>query len=342
MDVITSITNIVNNNQITGTIASVILITLAGYLLTLTKVFTATFEQQITKLILTLSVPALSFASFMQPLNRQLLHEGIIVICWGFALYILLLILSPLAYFFLTDRLKRKILGIITVFGSTTIFGLPIAGAIYGPKGIIYASLFNIAYRLLLYTYVYAVMAQSGLRRGTWRKIIFNPIVIATLLGLICWLTQDLVPHLVIAHHPVAFFRIDQTAPWLFIPLKYLADLTAPLSWLAIGCTLGKINFRAIILDKLVWYYATFKSLIVPLFCLLVLLLSQHCRVFAISNTAIATVVLLMVSPTSTIPVTYAIRYNCFPTLTAKCAMISNIFAIITLPLWVVVLSDLH
>ncbi|MCC6117810.1 AEC family transporter [Lactiplantibacillus plantarum] len=342
MNISTTIANILSNNQVTGTIASVILLTLIGYFLTVIKVFTTAFEQQLTKLILTLSVPALSFASFLQPLNHQLLHEGIAVIVWGFLLYIALLVVSPLAYFFLRDRFKRKILSIITSFGSTTIFGLPIAGAIYGAKGIIYASLFNIAYRLLLYTYVYIVMANNQLQQGTLRQIFLNPIVIATLLGLLCWLTQDWLPHLIINHRSVALFRIDQTAPWLYTPLRYLADLTAPLSWLVIGCTLGKIHFRQIILDKLAWYYAAIKSLLVPLACLALLLLSQHYQILAISSTAIATAVLLMSSPTSTIPVAYSIRYNCFPELTAKCSMLSNISSIIVLPLWIAILSFLH
>ena len=342
MSINNTITTIISNHQVTGTIAAVILITLAGYFLTLQKVFSKAFEEQITKLILTLSVPALSFISFMQPLNRQLLSEGITSICWGFFLYVALLVIAPLAYFFLSDHFKRKVLGIITVFGSTTIFGLPIAGAIYGAKGIIYASLFNIAYRLLLYTYVNIVMAHQRLQRGTLRQIILNPIVIATLLGLFCWLCQDWAPQIIINHQSVAFFRIDQTASWLYQSLKYLADLTAPLSWLIIGCTLGQLPLKQIIFDKLAWYYAVLKSLVVPLICLLILLLSQHYQVFAISNVAIATAVLLMISPTSTIPVAYSISYNCFPEITAKCSMISNISSIISLPFWVGALSLLH
>lgn len=330
---------IANSGQVTGTISAVILLTLTGYLLTITNVFTAAFEQQITKLILTLAVPALSFTSFMQPLNHQLLREGLTVILWGFILYISLLAVTPLFYFFLNDSFKQKILSIITVFGSTTIFGLPIAGAIYGVKGVIYASLFNIAYRLLLYTYVYAIMAQHHFHHGTFRQIILNPIVIATLLGLGCWLVQDSVPQLLISHHYFAFFRIDKTAPWLFIPLRYLADLTAPLSWLAIGCALGKISFRQIISDKLAWYYAVAKSFAVPLCCLLVLLSSRHFHFLAISRIAIASAVLLMASPTSTVPVTYAIRYNCFPAMTAKCSMVSNIVSVFLLPLWISILG---
>ena len=337
-----SLLTVLHNPQVTSTIAAIILITLTGYFLTLKGIFTVELEQQLTKLILTLSVPALSFISFMQPLDSKLLHEGIAVILWGFILYIVLLLIIPVAYPFIKSTEQKQVLGIITVFGSTTIFGLPIAGAIYGPKGIIYASLFNIAYRLLLYTYVYIAMAHQQIKRNTIHKLFFNPIVIATLLGLACWLCQKWAPQILVNHHSVAFYRIDQTASWLYQPLKYLAGLTAPLSWLIIGCTLGNLPFRQIILDKLAWYYTIIKSILVPLICCLVLILSYHLHLMAISTTAIATVTLLMTSPTSAIPVAYSISYHNFPQTTSKCAMISNIIAILFLPFWITLLSTMH
>lgn len=339
MNIITSLLTVLHNNQVTGTVAAVIIITLAGYLLTLRGVYTAELEQQLTKLIMTSSVPALSFIAFMQPLNARLLREGVAVILWGFLLYVGLLFLTPSFYSFTHHHEQKKVLGIITVFGSTTIFGLPIAGAIYGAKGIIYASLFNIAYRLLLYTYVYIAISRQQLKRRTIRRIFFNPIVIATLLGLTCWLLQTWAPQVLVGHQEVAFYRIDLTAPWLYQTLKYLADLTAPLSWLIIGCTLGNLPFRQIILDHLAWYYAIIKSVLVPLTCLLILLLSQHIHLLTVSTTAIATATLLMTSPTSTIPVAYSISYHNFPQTTAKCSMVSNISSIIALPFWITVLS---
>lgn len=339
MSISTSLFTVLHNAQVINTLSAVVLITLTGYFLTLSGIFNKEFEQQLTKLILVLAVPALSFISFMQPLNPKLLHEGISVIVWGFLLYIGLLFLTPFAYPFIHSRNQKQVLGIISVFGSTTIFGLPIAGAIYGPKGIIFASLFNIAYRLLLYTYVYIAMAHQEIQRGTLRQVFLNPIVIATLLGLVCWLFQDWVPQITISGSSVAFYRIDLTVPWLYRTLKYLADLTAPLSWLIIGCTLGKLPFRAIILDKLAWYYAMIKTIIVPLTCYFVLWLTRYLHLMPISSIAIATIVLLMASPTSTIPVAYSISYHNSPQTTAKCSMISNITAILVLPFWIMVLN---
>lgn len=339
MNITNSFLTVLHNNQITGTVAAVIIIILAGYFLTLQGIFTSELEHQLTKLILTLSVPALSFIAFLQPLDTHLLREGVIIIMWGFILYIGLLFITPWLYPFVHQQSQRRVFGIITTFGSTTIFGLPIAGAIYGAKGIVCASLFNIAYRILLYTYVYMVMAHRQLKQGTIRKIFVNPIVIATLLGLCCWLLQNEAPQILVNHQSVAFYRIDLTAPWLYRPLKYLADLTAPLSWLIIGCTLGNLPFKQIILDKIAWYYAVVKSVLVPLFCLLILLLGQHMHLLAISTTAIATATLLMTSPTSTIPVAYSINYHNFPKTTAKCSIVSNISSIIILPFWITVLN---
>ncbi|PMB83061.1 hypothetical protein CK797_02120 [Limosilactobacillus pontis] len=171
-------------------------------------------------------------------------------------------------------------------------------------------------------------------------KIIANPIVVATLLGLLCWLCQPLAPHVLIGHHEVAFYRIDQTAPWLYYPLQYLANLAAPLSWLLVGCTLGSyLSLGKILTDRLAWYYGLIKSLLVPAICLGSVLASQAMGVRPVSVTGIMAITLLMASPTSTIPVVYSVNYHQYPLMTAKCSIVSNITSIIFLPIWLIILD---
>ena len=52
-----------------------------------------------------------------------------------------------------------------------------------------------------------------------------------------------------------AFLRIDKTAPWLFKAITYLADLSSPLAWLAIGITLGNISLGEPL--KIRWFGTT-------------------------------------------------------------------------------------
>ena len=340
MDIWYELLRIIANAKVIGIIASVVLITGLGYVLTSRHVFSARFADELSQLVLVIAVPALAFNSFMQPLAAGTLKQGVVLVVWGIVLYAVLLVISPFAYWWVSSADQRGILGIITTFGSTTVFGIPIVGALAGAHGVVYASLFNIAYRILLYTYVYIRMSKQPVTLRQMVKIIVNPIVVATLLGLLCWLCQPLAPHVLIGHHEVAFYRIDQTAPWLYYPLQYLANLAAPLSWLLVGCTLGSyLSLGKILTDWLAWYYGLIKSLLVPAICLGSVLASQAMGVRQVSVTGIMAITLLMASPTSTIPVVYSVNYHQYPLMTAKCSIVSNITSIIFLPIWLIILD---
>lgn len=138
----------------------------------------------------------------------------------------------------------------------------------------------------------------------------------------------------------ITFYRIDITAPWLYQPLKYLASLAAPLSWLLIGCTMGaQRSLKASLIDPLTWYYGIQKSFLVPAICLGATLAGRIIGLDSISLTGIASITILMSSPTSTIPVIYSLNYHQYPLMTAKCSIVSNITSIIALPFWLIILK---
>ena len=118
----------------------------------------------------------------MQPINQKSLHQVMGVLVWGILVYIILIFLTPLMYP-KQNKSKRDVMAILTTFGSTTFFGIPIVGAIFGPEGVIYSSIFNIGYRIFLYSYAYIKMSGLKMEVSNIKKMFLNPIVIATFLG---------------------------------------------------------------------------------------------------------------------------------------------------------------
>lgn len=71
--------------------------------------------------------------------------------------------------FFLSyNKDKQDVLRVLTIFGSTTFFGIPIVAAIYGPTGVMYSSIFNIGYRIFLYSYGYIKMSGLKMELKNW------------------------------------------------------------------------------------------------------------------------------------------------------------------------------
>lgn len=158
MNIGNAVVSTFTNQGIVSAIASTIFIILLGFYLRKNGTFGPDFGKVLTKVVLAVAIAALSFNSFMQPINDESMHQGLGILLWGFIIYIILIFVAPLLYS-RKDMDKREVMGILTTFGSTTFFGIPIVGAIYGPKGVLYSSIFNIGYRIFLYSYAYIKMS---------------------------------------------------------------------------------------------------------------------------------------------------------------------------------------
>ncbi|GEO67188.1 AEC family transporter [Levilactobacillus spicheri] len=351
MSVLKAVESTFTSAAIISSITSTIFIILLGFYLRRKGTFGENFGKVLTKVALSAAIPALAFNSFMQPMDGDAFRQGMGVLVWGIVIYILLIFVTPFLYQrYVKD--EREVLAILTTFGSTTFFGIPIVGAVFGAKGVMYSSIFNIGYRIFLYSYAYIKMSGLKMEGKNIKKMFMNPIVIATFLGLFMWLGQHMVPQVTVHAvvngvqtsqlTQVAFYRIDQTALWLYKPLTYLANLSSPLAWLAIGVTLGSISFKDAASDKTPWYYAFNKVVIVPLLNLVILYLLSVTGILPLSYVAVATIVVMMATPTASVASAYAISFDRQALMASNASLISTILAVVMMPVWIAVLEVIN
>lgn len=344
MDISQALFKTFTDMNIISSITSTLFIILLGFFLRKKNIFSDQFGKMMTKIVLSVSLPALAFNSFMAPIDDQTLKHGLAVLIFGILIYIILIFVSKLFYLGY-DYDRQTVLSVLTTFGSTTFFGMPIVAAIYGPKGTMYASIFNIGYRIFLYSYAYIVMSGLKMTKKNIRQMFLNPVVLATFLGLILWIIQPYMPTLTGLNPEthkavtVAFYRIDVTAPWLFKPLTYLASLSSPLAWLAIGSTLGEISFKSAAKNKTSWYYTAIKTIVVPAINLALLFVLTVTKILPVSQVAMATILIMMATPTAAVAASYAIGFDREAVLTSNASFISTIGAVIMVPIWIVIIS---
>lgn len=332
------LTEILKNKNIVGAISSSILIILFGFYLRRKEIFKDSTAKILTDVILSASLPALAFNAFMQDINKTSLMQGINLLIWGFAIYIILIFITKLIYIKYNGD-KKVVLEILTTFGSTTFFGIPIISAVYGATGVMYASIFNIAYRVFLYSYAYIKMSGIKADKNNIKQMFLNSIVLATFLGMFIWVFQDSLPHVTIGEKSYAFLRIDKTAFWLFKPMTYLAALSSPLAWLAIGAKLADISLVEAISSRDSWIYSFIKVLVVPFINLIALYILTVTNILPISFVGLASVIIMMATPTATVAAAYAIKFDKESVLTSNCSLLSTIFSVVCMPLWIVVLE---
>lgn len=322
-------------------IASSILIIMLGFLLGKKGVFTKPISQALSTVLLGVALPSLAFTAFMTEINENSLRQGMNLLVWGFIMYIMLIFICEFLYIKYKGDSKTALI-VCTVFGSTTFFGIPIISALYGSEGVIYANVFNISYRVFLYSYALIKMSGVKFEVKQLKQIFLNPIIIATFLGLFIWIFQSSLPQVELkSGESVAFLRIDKTIPWLFSAMKRLAALTSPLAWLAIGNTLSTISIGEAITSKDAWYYSVNKVIIIPIINLVILTILTITNIIPFSGTGLAVVIIMMATPTATVAATYAIKYDKAAVMSSNCSLLSTVFSVFLIPIWVIVLEVL-
>lgn len=339
-------TKTLTNQKINTAIISSIAIILLGYFLRKKGVFNDSIGKVLTSVVLTVSLPALAFNSFLVDINEKSLKQGLNVLIWGILVYIVLIIISkPLFMQFKGDQ--QDTMRVLSIFGSTTFFGIPIVTAIYGPTGTLYASIFNIGYRIFLYSYGYIKMSGLKMTMKNVKTMFLNPIVIATFLGLFIWLFQESLPQVAVSTvkdgqtvvKEYAFLRLDQTLPQFKQILTYLSSLASPLAWLAIGATLGSVSFKDALSNKPTWYYTAVKLIVIPAINIVILAVLAVTHVLPVDLTALGTIVVMMATPPATVAAAYAISFDKDAVLASNASLLGTLGAVILTPVWIVIVQ---
>ena len=335
-----------SDNAILGAIFSSVSIILLGFYLRKRNMINSTASKMLTKVVLTVSLPALAFTSFMKDINGEQLKQGMSMLVWGFAIYLILIPLTKIMFAKVKGD-KQDVYRVLTIFGSTTFFGTPIVTAVYGAVGTMYSNIFNIAYRVFLYSYAFIKMSGTKMDKENFKKnmkeIFLNPIILATFFGLFIWLCQDMLPQVNVTVNgevkQYAFLRLDQTLPWFYKALDYLKALASPLAWISIGATLAEVPFKDAISQKDAWGYSFIKVLFIPVINLVLLVLVNQFGILPVSFEGMATTVIMMAAPTARVAAAYAINYDREALFTSNCSLLSTVVAVIAMPIWIVVLE---
>ncbi len=328
-----------------GAVFSTISIILLGYYLRKSGKVTDTAAKSLTAVLMNVALPALAFQAFMTDIKPETFTTGLNSFIFGFVAYIILILIT-FAYRGKYKGDKLDVMRGLTIFGSTTFFGLPIIEAFLGSEGTLYANLFNIAYRVFLYSYGYIMFSGLKFEKKNLKQIILNPIIIATFLGFFIWMFQASLPQVSVAvkegTKSYAFLRLDQTAPWFMKAVGYLASLSSPLAWLAIGMTLAKISLKDAVKDMDVWVYSIGKLLIMPAVMLILMILFRNIGFLPLNYVAITGIIIMLATPPATVAVGYAINFDKEAVFSSNASLVSTVLSIVAIIIWLVVLAALN
>ncbi len=290
-----------------NSIAPIFILMGLGYFLRHIGVFGEGFIDTATKIVFTVCIPCMLFRDICDNDIGQTFDIKLLLAAVGGTVfvYILLCLLTPL---WIKDRPTYAAFVQASFRSNFIVIGVPIVGNVAGSMGVakvalalcVIAPLYNILAVLIL------AKAQEGAKGAVlWRKIITNPLIIGSLLGVVASLIGLQLPEA------------------LYQPVDALASMSMPLALLALGGTIslakgtGEIHLAAAA--------AVFKTVINPLLMLPLFFLLN------LSRLDIVVLMILFACPTAiaSFPMAYQMKAN--HRLASLAIVFSNALSLFTL-----------
>ena len=187
------------------------------------KILPDNAREVLTDLVMNLILPASIIHSFEMEFNMTVLKKFAVILIIAAAAQVISMICANLFW----NRQPKNLKAVFqygTQVSNAGFLGLPVTEGVLGAEGLMYASVFLIPQRIVMWTAGIAYFTSSADWKGTFKKLAKNPCIIAVYIGFFLMLTQFQLP-----------VMIENT-------LVKLAACTTPLTSVLIGIMVADVD----------------------------------------------------------------------------------------------------
>lgn len=298
------------------------LMTLQGMLFLLTgigiavqksKLLPDNAQGMLTDLILYVILPCNIALSFQIDLNRELLRNLGTAFLVAWIVQGIAWTLSRLLYNRFPEPTK-KVLQYATVCSNGGFMGNPIAESVFGATGLMYASIFLIPQRIVMWSAGITLFTEAPNKRTLVKKVLTHPCIIAVFVELFLMVFRPALPEFV-----------QKTA-------SSLGSCTTPLSMLMVGMILADVKDIKSMFSWAIIRYTLIRLIILPGIIFI------GCRICGINQMVTGVGVLMTAMPAACMTTILANKYHGDSLFASKCVVFSTAMTLITLPMWCMIL----
>ena len=246
-------------------------------------------SKQISGIIVNVTNPALLICSAFGEGPKMSFRELASVFAVFIVVYAILITVSFLIpRILLVPNHHHYSYQMLTVFGNVGFIGIPLASAVLGTQSLIFVSIYNLIFNIVIYTFGISLLQKAAVRQSSatgenqpkipdtnvtssrWKKLI-NAGTISAVATVIFYLADFHVPVIVPS------------------TLTYMGQSTTLLSMIVLGATVAQMAFKDIFAHPRLYGFILLRQILVPIGCVLLF------RPF-ISNTLILNTLTLMLA----------------------------------------------
>lgn len=215
-----------------------------GFLLVKGKVVSGEFRKAMTDFIIRFILPCNIVKSFLMEFDTQILRDCMAVLLVSCATQLFSIVLGRVLYGRAPDGRRQPLLYGIQV-SNAGFLGSPIVEGLYGAQGLLYASVYLIPQRIMMWSLGVACFSGST-GKGVVKKVLTHPCIIAVFIGLVLMLSQISLPQ------------------WLSQPLGMVGGSNTALSLLVVGGVLAELDPKSVVNRQTV-FYCLIRLVLIPL-----------------------------------------------------------------------------
>ena len=284
-----------------------------GIIMKRRKILPDNAREVLTDLVMNLILPASIIHSFEVEFNMSVLRKFAIILIIAAAAQVISMVCANLFWNRQPENLKA-VFQYGTQVSNAGFLGLPVTEGVLGAEGLMYASVFLIPQRIVMWTAGIAYFTRSTDWKGTFKKLAKNPCIVAVYIGFFLMLTQFKLP-----------VMVEST-------LVKLAACTTPLTSILIGIMVADVDYRDLV-SPMMFVLVFVRQMLLPA------VVFFGCVLLHIDPLLTGVSVLLVGMPIGSTSPILAAKYGGDYVFAGKCVILSTVLSLFTIPLWCFIMS---
>lgn len=284
-----------------------------GFFLRKKQIITHDGKALLTNLVINIFLPCNIIHAFSVEFDREILTSSFQMLLVSLCIQLFCTLISTVCYQRL-PKAQRVVFQYATVCSNAGLLGNPVAEGLYGSLGLLYASVYMIPQRIVMWSAGVSYFTHAPSRREVFKQMLKHPCIIAVAIGVFQMLIQVPFP---------AFLQKS---------IANLGGCTTAVTMLLIGTILAEAGLHDM-LSKPMLAYSFIRLVAIPAVVLL------GCQLCHIDSMIIGLSVVLAAMPAGTTTVILAAKYHGDEVFATNTVVWTTLLSMLLLPVWCLVLS---
>lgn len=300
-----------------------------GMILYRRKMLSGESSKQISGLIINVTNPALLICSALEDGPKVSLRDlGIALAVYAVIFALLIAVGFLLPYVLRIPKNLHYAYQMLTVFGNVSFIGIPLASAVLGSESLIFVSIFNLLFNLLIYTFGISLLQRAAAGQVSESALLPAAETDGETAVSSGRLKQLVNAGTISAAVTILFYLGNFHVPVIISStLTYAGRATTLLSMLVLGVSVAQMAPKDIFSHPKLYAFTLLRQVLVPIGCVLLM------RMFIDNKLILNTMLLMVAVPAANMPLMLAKQMDMDTESISQGIILTTVLSLATVPM---------